>query len=168
LRFLWPCFLDGAVPRRTLMLLARRTTLEKQTVLVGFDGSPVAERAANFALQLAATARARLLLVFVVPPYVPQAEFPPPNGNENMDTERETAELTLNEARTKFEGKGVEIATQVLLGNPADEITRLSENREVAMVTVGKTGKGAIARLLLGSVALHLARHCPKPLAIVP
>jgi nucleotide-binding universal stress UspA family protein len=36
------------------------------------------------------------------------------------------------------------------------------------MITVGKTGKGAIARLLLGSVALALARTCPKPLVIVP
>jgi nucleotide-binding universal stress UspA family protein len=36
------------------------------------------------------------------------------------------------------------------------------------MVAVAKTGKGAIARLLLGSVAEALVRHCPKPLVLVP
>jgi nucleotide-binding universal stress UspA family protein len=87
---------------------------------------------------------------------------------EIMQTERQAAELALKEMRTKLEGKGVEIATQVLLGNPAEELNRLCEKPEVGMITVGKTGKGAIARLLLGSVALALARSCPKPLVIVP
>lgn len=139
-----------------------------QTIVVGFDGSPNGEKAANFALQLATTSRARLLLVFVVPPYVPEAEFPPPNVVEIMQVERQAAELALKEMRTKLEGKGVEIAAQVLLGNPADELARVCENPEVGMVAVGKTGKGALARLLLGSVALELARNCPKPLVIVP
>jgi len=142
--------------------------LETQTIVVGFDGSPHGEKAANFALQLAGAAKARLLLVFVVPPYMPEAEFPPPDVPEIMETEREAAELTLKEIRTKLGGKGVEIDSQVLLGNPADELSRLADNREVAMVVVGRTGKGAIARLLLGSVPLALARNCPKPLTIVP
>src|SRR5262249_28740717 len=160
--------LDCADPRCRLMPDPGGQALENQTILVGVDASPIAEKAANFALQLAATARARLLLVFVVPPYMPEAEFPPPNVLEIMETEREAAELTLKELGAKLEGKGVKIATQVLLGNPASELSRISGNPEVAMVTIGKTGKGAIARLLLGSVALSLARSCPKPLVIVP
>jgi len=142
--------------------------LNIKTIVIGFDGSPHAEKAANFALQLATSVRARLLLVFVVPPYVPEAEFPPPNVVEIMQVERQAAELALKEMRTKREGKGAEIATQVLLGNPAEELARLCENPEVGMLTVGKTGKGALARLLLGSVTLVLARACPKPLVIVP
>ena len=142
--------------------------METQTIVVGFDASANGEKAANFALQFAAAARARLLLVFVVPPYVPEAEFPPPNVPEMMEMEGEAAELALKEMRAKLEGKGVEIATQVLFGNPADELFRLSEKPEVAMVIVGRTGKGALARLLLGSVPLALARKCPKPLTIVP
>jgi len=142
--------------------------VKKQTIVVAYDGSPNAEKAANFALQIATTSGARLLLVFVVPPYVPEAEFPPPNVVEIIETEREAAELTLKDIRTKLEGKGVEIGTQVLLGNPADELVRFSQNPEVGMVAVATTGKGAIARLLLGSVAEALVRHCPKPLVLVP
>lgn len=142
--------------------------MKNQTIVIAYDGSPNAEKAANFALQIATTSRARLLLVFVVPPYVPEADFPPPNVVEIMETEREAAELTLKGMQTKLEGKGVEIATQVLLGNPADELVRFCENPEVGMVAVGKTGKGAIARLLLGSVAQALVRNCPKPLVLVP
>jgi nucleotide-binding universal stress UspA family protein len=142
--------------------------VKNQTIVIAYDGSPNAEKAANFALQFATISGARLLLVFVVPPYVPEADFPPPNVVEIIETEREAAELTLKEIQTKLEGKGVEIGTQVLLGNPADELVRFSQNPEVGMVAVGKTGKGAIARLLLGSVAEALVRKCPKPLVLVP
>jgi nucleotide-binding universal stress UspA family protein len=138
------------------------------TILTGFDGSPQAEDAAYFALELAKALRARLLLVFVVPPYVPTAEFPPPNLFEIMEVQKRAAEETLKEMQGKLDGKGVEIASQVVLGKPADEIVRLSENPEVRTVAVGRTGKGAIARALLGSVALTLARTCPKPLVMVP
>ena len=138
------------------------------TILTGFDASPQAEDAAYFALELAKALRARLLLVFVVPPYVPTAEFPPPNVLEIMEVEQRAAEETLKEMQAKLDAKGVEIATKVVLGSPADELVRLSENPDVRTVAVGKTGKGAIARALLGSVALTLARTCPKPLVIVP
>jgi nucleotide-binding universal stress UspA family protein len=88
--------------------------LTVKTIVIGFDGSPNGEKAANFAFQLATSVHARLLLVFVVPPYVPEAEFPPPNVVEIMQTERQAAEFALKEMRTKLEGKGVEIATQAL------------------------------------------------------
>jgi len=142
--------------------------LNIQTILTGFDASPNAEKAAHFALQLAKALQARLLLVFVVPPYVPEAEFPPPNILEVTEVERQAAEQVLKEMQSKLEAKGVAIATQVVLGKPAEEIVRLSENPEVGMVVVGRTGKGAIARLLLGSVTHTLARTCPKPVLIMP
>jgi nucleotide-binding universal stress UspA family protein len=128
----------------------------------------MAENAAQFALYLAKQVGARLVLVFVVPPYIPTAEFPPPNVLEIMEVEQEAAEAALKEMESKLDGEGVEIATQVVIGNPADEMIRLSENPEVGAVAVGKTGKGALARVLLGSVALTLARSCRKPLVIVP
>ena len=139
-----------------------------QTILIGFDASPNAEKAAHFALQLAKALQARLLLVFVVPPYMPEADFPPPNILQVTEVERQAADQALKEMQEKLDGNGVAIATQVVLGKPADELVRLSENPEVGMVVVARTGKGAIARLLLGSVTHTLARTCPKPVLIVP
>jgi len=139
-----------------------------QTILTAFDASPNAEKAAHLALQLAKGLQARLLLVFVVPPYMPEADFPPPNILEVTEVEREAAEETLKDMQSKLDTEGVAIATQVVLGKPGEEIVRLSENPEVGMVVVGRTGKGAIARLLLGSVTHTLARTCPKPVLIVP
>jgi len=142
--------------------------LNIQTILIGFDASPNAEKAAHFALQLAKALQARLLLVFVVPPYMPEADFPPPNILQVTEVERQAADQALKEMQEKLDGNGVAIATQVVLGKPADELVRLSENPEVGMVVVARTGKGAIARLLLGSVTHTLARTCPKPVLIVP
>lgn len=139
-----------------------------ETILIGFDASPNAEKAAHFALQLAKALQARLLLVFVVPPYMPEADFPPPNILQVTEVERQAADQALKEMQEKLDGNGVAIATQVVLGKPADELVRLSENPEVGMVVVARTGKGAIARLLLGSVTHTLARTCPKPVLIVP
>ncbi len=143
-------------------------TRKDQMILTGFDGSPIAELAAYFALDLASKFRAGLMLVFVVPPYIPEAVFPPVNTVEITERERKAAELVLSDMRAKLDGKGVVVDTQVLLGNPADEIARFAQNPEVGAVVVGKTGKGAIARVLLGSVTLSLARTCPKPLILVP
>jgi len=142
--------------------------LNIETILIGFDASPNAEKAAHFALQLAKALQARLLLVFVVPPYMPEADFPPPNILQVTEVERQAADQALKEMQEKLDGNGVAIATQVVLGKPADELVRLSENPEVGMVVVARTGKGAIARLLLGSVTHTLARTCPKPVLIVP
>ncbi len=138
------------------------------TIVIGYDASPIAEKAASYALELASVFRSRLLLVFVVPPYVPAAEFPPPNTVAIIEQERQAAEQALKEMQAKLDGKGVAVATRVLLGSPAAEIARLAEEPEVGTVVAGRTGKGAIARVLLGSVALTLAKTCPKPLVLVP
>jgi nucleotide-binding universal stress UspA family protein len=142
--------------------------LKTQTIVAAFDGSPNAEKAAHFALQLAKAFQARLLLVFVVPPYMPEAELPPPNILEVEEMERLAADQTLKEMQAKLDANGVTIATQTVIGKPGEEIVRLCENPEVGMAVVGRTGKGAIARLLLGSVTQTLARTCPKPIIIVP
>ena len=91
-----------------------------QTILIGFDASPNAEKAAHLALQLAKGLQARLLLVFVVPPYVPEADFPPPNIVEVTEIQREAAEQTLKEMQSKLDTEGVPIATQVVLGKPGE------------------------------------------------
>ena len=58
--------------------------------------------------------------------------------------------------------------TEVLEGSPSAEMARAAnDDPEVELVIVGRSGKGALQRAVLGSVATKLAQHCDKPVMIV-
>jgi nucleotide-binding universal stress UspA family protein len=100
---------------------------------------------------------------------MPEADIAPgSNALELIETQRRAAEIAVNELKPKLEGNGVTVDGEVLLGDPATEISRLCENPEMGVVIIGRSGKGAIARMLLGSVALTLVKNCPKPVIVVP
>lgn len=56
-------------------------------------------------------------------------------------------------------------------GNPAEEIALLAEHLEARMIVVGTREQGlahGLAKLLTGSVAVHLAHHQYRPVLVVP
>ncbi len=56
---------------------------------------------------------------------------------------------------------GIELTTKVVLGRPAEEIVKESENAD--LVVCGSLGRTNLNRALMGSVAETVARmaHCP-------
>src|SRR5688572_9694918 len=58
---------------------------------------------------------------------------------------------------------GGEMERLVLIGDAEMVIVREAEERRCDLIVMGTTGRGGIGRLLLGSVAEHVARkaHCP-------
>jgi nucleotide-binding universal stress UspA family protein len=138
-------------------------------ILLGFDGSAEAQRAAWKAADLAASRGATLLVARVVPPIILPGELsiiaaPEIAERQLMDAEREVGELKKNLAAT-----GARLEGAVLRGGPAAELLRIAEeDPDVELVVVGRSGKGAIARALMGSVSSRLAHACVKPVLIVP
>jgi nucleotide-binding universal stress UspA family protein len=119
-------------------------------ILVGFDGSPPSEKAVIYASKLAKELHAKLTLFYVVPVLYPPLD--------TLPVIQETkAKLSLTEADER-----------VVAGNPAAEIASAAEATDIDLVVVGSSGKGAVARLMLGSTASRLVRTCPKPLVVVP
>jgi len=138
-------------------------------ILVGFDGSEPSQRAARLAAEMAAATGAAVTLTEVVP----QLFIPGDSGGmmtaDLMARDHRIAQehLTAAAAELRAGGAPVEVSTEVLEGSPSAEMAHAADDPEVELVIVGRSGKGALQRAILGSVAGRLAQSCPKPVMIV-
>jgi nucleotide-binding universal stress UspA family protein len=135
--------------------------------LVAYDGSPPARRALDFASELAAPFHSALTLVYAI--HVPVA---PPEaalaGWEGMlATEERAGEALVEEAVQTMRRRGVKLGTHVV-GPPAEQVAEAAAGSDVDLVVAGAAGKGALARLFLGSVTTLLLHISPKPVLVVP
>ena len=136
-------------------------------ILCGYDGSPDAEKAARMAADLAGRYDASLTLLMVVQPYTPAVEA--------TIVLAETIEAEQREARKEVERFAMSlsdetrrsVATEVRLGSPAFEITQFGEEIGADLLVVGSHGRGAVKRMLLGSVSDRVAHLAQVPLLIV-
>lgn len=138
-------------------------------ILMAFDGSAEARRAAKKAAEFAVKRGATLVVVQVVPPIIVPSELPAVPYADIMAQQLQEAEREVGAEMKELEASGVKVQSAVLRGGPAQEILRLAEeDPTVELVVVGRSGKGAFARALMGSVSSRLAHACVKPVLIVP
>lgn len=137
-------------------------------VVVGFDGSPDAHRAASWA---AAVTRARgdraLHLVHALAlPAIPH------HGYEHLTVrelvERHEAEMRerLDAERDALAGGGLAIEVHLRRWLPAETLIEHAESHGAGLIVVGRHGAGA-SRLLLGSVSGEVARRARVPVVVV-
>lgn len=126
---------------------------------VGDDGSAESELARAAARELAARHHATVRLRSVVGlQSVPAAEGEPPEWTSP------TVEAVERERRRLGEIEGV--IGDVVYGNASQELARFAA--EVDLLIVGSRGGGPLGRLVNGSTSIFLARHCPRPLVVMP
>lgn len=136
-------------------------------ILVGVDGSEPATKAAQMATEIAMRFGAKLTLAYVVPRLV----LPPDAyGMTTADIEAEHrayAEKLLAHAESQLAESGVQADTLVLSGAPAECLAEAAQASDVDLVVAGSRGRGAVARMLLGSVTDRLVHISPKPVLVV-
>jgi nucleotide-binding universal stress UspA family protein len=141
-----------------------------KSILVPLDGSPLSEAALPVARDLARRSQAPLHLLLVhmpVPAYVAG-----PDGAIPLDVD-DTASRTgereyLDGIAGNLTGSGLGRVEPVLAqGEPGPVICDEVEHREAGVVVMATHGRGAIGRLLLGSVARHVVRHAGVPVLLV-
>lgn len=67
-----------------------------------------------------------------------------------------------------FISSGTDVEIFYCIGNPAEEILEFAEEKEITLIAIGKTGKGFLKKILLGSVSEKLIRTSSVPLLVVP
>src|SRR6478752_6966392 len=137
------------------------------TVLAGIDGSTAADVAARWAADEAAIRSIGLeLLMASQIPVVghPEYDYPPEFADGIRAAGRATLDRVADEAAARHPGLSI-VKTQ----KEGDARLVLDEeSKNAGLTVVGSRGKGRLAEVLLGSVALHLAAHAHTPVAVVP
>jgi nucleotide-binding universal stress UspA family protein len=133
-------------------------------ILVGFDGSHLAEQAFETALNLAALSGGRIEVVSV-------ATLPEPPGEVEAQAALESATQHYEDAygslRRRAEERGVLLETRVLVGHPAEQIIRLAADTQVDLIVVGYRGRSRIREWVFGSVARRIVGYAPCSVLVV-
>jgi nucleotide-binding universal stress UspA family protein len=134
-------------------------------ILVAIDGSECSIRAAGFASKLASESNSTLAILHVIPKIETTKEDLIILLKEEIGDPKKAGEKYLDRAKEKAARQG--IAPDLILreGNPADEI--LKEVEGFDLVVVGSHGKGAIDRILLGSISSKLVHRSTVPVMVV-
>ena len=140
-------------------------------VIVPLDGSPLAEKALPLALRVARRYDRPLLLLRVIPPVQIIAAGPEtyPLVRDSHDMEVREAHQYLSLLRARLERtENVAIQTEFSHGIAAEVILALAETKPGSILVMSTHGRTGLARLLMGSVTLAVARKASIPLLIVP
>jgi nucleotide-binding universal stress UspA family protein len=135
-----------------------------ERIVVGIDGSPTAQRALRWAIDLARPAHATVDVVHAWQPAVLGGPFAP--IVIEADAVGAAARRTLDEAIASVNTAGLEVGRVLSCGGAAGAILDVAHGAD--LVVVGSRGCGGFAGMLLGSVSHQVAHHAPCPVVVVP
>lgn len=145
-------------------------TWNVKTVIVGVDGSDGGDRAAQQAVAIARQTGAQLILATVVRP--PEGWWgiggAPPTPEALSSALIEGQKEILEDAVAKLDLEGVDYEALQELGDPANRLIAVCEERNADLMVIGRRGAGLVERVILGSVADRLCHHSPCPVLLVP
>src|SRR5262249_31541843 len=138
-------------------------------IVVGVDGSAASDTAVFWAARDAAMRNVPLTLVHMfkaVVPTFPQIPMPSGVGVWQEDDGRKVLEQAVKIAEDAVPAhRKIAIASEVKCSLPVPTLVDLSEEAE--MIVVGSSGRGAVARVLLGSVSSGVVRGAKCPVAVI-
>ncbi len=140
-------------------------------ILVCSDGSEHALEAARAAAEIAKKFGSHVTLVHV---FLPMGRFSPDTFESGRDKTALTPEYTdlVQQSIEKHTGKvfddaGVDYAFAGATGQVVEQIVRLAEQENAALIVLGSRGRGGFQRFLLGSTSDGVAHHAHCPVLIV-
>ena len=131
-------------------------------ILVGIDGSPFAEKALKYAVNLAKTYHAKLIAIHVV---VRRFYAVAPSEAGVLATtiyvkevEAEGKEI-IRKAESYVKAEGIPCECKLLQGVPAEEILKAAQSEHVDLIVLGSRGLTEVRAFLLGSVSDKVSHH---------
>ncbi len=133
-------------------------------ILVAVDGSEPANAAFDHALDVASDCGADVRALYVADT---NRDSVTTVGTDVRDALEEEGEDVIESARERAAVRDVPFTGEIVQGEPGDAILSAVEERSADLVALGTSGKGAIRRFLLGSVAEHVIRRADVPVLSV-
>ncbi|MEE4296073.1 MAG: universal stress protein [Wenzhouxiangella sp.] len=138
-------------------------------ILVPVDGSENSIRAAKFAMEMAGEMSIGVRLFYVFP--AASVEVIGIAGMSRSDIDQAAqaaAQRAFDQTRTGIGEAMIENVTQeTSIGDPAEEIIRVTEDDHSVLVVIGRRGLSRMRSLMLGSVSDKVLRHAQSPVMVI-
>jgi len=147
---------------RDVLVVPRDATVEIDKIVVATDGSRYGDAAVERALYFADQYGASLTAVTVVdmfPEHYAEAA-------KVIDSLEKKAADVLDAVAREAAAAKVELRTELLKGDPADEVTRFAKEAGAGIVFVGSHGRSGLKKMLMGSVAEKIVGLASSPVFV--
>lgn len=134
-------------------------------VVVGIDGSEAAKKAIAYAAEEASRRRVPLTAVYAwMPPLTPGLEYL--WSEELVESQRAAAEeaIAIGVAGLSQRYPDLQVNREIIQAAPVAALVQVAE--EADLLVVGSRGRGALSRLLLGSVSHGVIQALPCPVIV--
>ena len=126
-----------------------------KTIVLGYDDSPEAGRAAQRTAEVAKALHAHVVVASVAPILIPAGRGIGPYDPADPP---ERHRILADDAAAELAGQGVEAEALTTVGDPGDAIVKVADEREADLIVLGMTHHPHLSRLL-GSVSDDVAHH---------
>ena len=139
-----------------------------KTIAVGTDGSDTAQKAVDFALDMAERYKAKIVFASA---YVPVSESRIRKEQEEAPSDiqwsinpSEEVDATLRKVEEQAKDRGLDYASEARNGDPADVLVEIASDHGADIIVVGNKG---MHRRILGSVPNSVSHNAPCSVMIV-
>jgi len=144
------------------------------TILVPTDGSKVAEKAVEHAIDLAQKYDAKLHALYVVDTDAvdiglgtEQVERIKAGKFDEMEELQNRAKKATNAVGEAAAEHGIEVIEDVAAGRPHRSINEYAKKNDIDLIVMGSKGRSGVRRALLGSVTERTLRSTYIPVLVV-
>jgi nucleotide-binding universal stress UspA family protein len=143
-----------------------------KTIIVPTDFSPVAMNALNYALDMAKSIEANIILLNTYQAPVAYSDAPvSPVTTISLDDIRRSSEERLADLQqdvARITGGTRKVYIEAKLGNTVDVLEEMCSSVRPFAVVMGSHGSTGVERLIMGSTTLSVIRHLRYPVIVVP
>jgi nucleotide-binding universal stress UspA family protein len=140
-----------------------------KTILAPIDFSAVSPQVVKEAAKLAASLRARLVLLHVVqPPIVTDSDLGPQTSADYIAAASASAAKNLAALQKTLRAKGLTVTTKHLTGHPGQVTVDQATALHASYIVLGSHGRGAFYELMVGSTASRVLKQARCPVVVVP
>jgi nucleotide-binding universal stress UspA family protein len=135
-------------------------------VLIAIDGSAVSTRVVEYVTDHFGTSLGEVAVLSVLPIEAAPISTPVEDSPRGRLLEEEV-ERHLGSACTQLRAAGISCRPITLFGDPAKEIISFAEEGHYDLIVMGRQGRGAVSKALLGSVSDRVVKAASCPVMVV-
>lgn len=142
-----------------------------KNILVPVDGSENSQRALKHAIELAKLSGSKLILALVIDMNgvfnYPQATTSSAVKDLVSNFQKQSS-IILNHAKNQAMDLGIDATTIQASGSVKEQIaTTIPNEYDIDLIVIGKTGRDALSRLVLGSTTAYVVRKAKANVTVV-